>query len=459
MSFTSNIFILGMFPVFIIAYYLLRNKKNVRLFLLFVFNIIFYIWGGISAAIVLLTICIITWLFCRLCENNKNKVLFGTGCVLLAIPLIFFKYINFIFSNLNLVIKTSVTFENIILPLGISFFTFQAISCLSDTYHSRLENRPTFYEIFQYLSFFPTVVSGPIMRFGNYREGMKSNITIQNLNEGILRFSLGLIKKVLIADKIAILANYYFDGVANGTSFSTVGLWIGSIAYTLQIFFDFSGYTDMAVGIGYMLGFELPENFNKPYLATSVQDFWSRWHMSLTSWFRDYIYIPLGGNRCSKTKHIRNLLVVWLVTGIWHGAEWTFVIWGLIYFVFQLGEKYVAKWGNIKNKWYGHIYTLLIVNFLWVIFRANNLSTAINYLKGMFGVTSCSISLESKALRFIPFVIIIIILCLPWGKWLKNIFNKKWFVCVRYIIVILLFIISISAVLNSDFAPYIYGNF
>lgn len=175
---------------------------------------------------------------------------------------------------------------------------------------------------------------------------------------------IGLCKKVLIADKIAVLADYYFDGIAKGNTYSVWGLWIGSAAYTLQLYFDFSGYSDMAIGIGGLLGFKIPENFNKPYQSGSIREFWRRWHISLCTWFRDYVYIPLGGNRCSVIKHVRNMLIVWLLTGIWHGANWNFVIWGLGYFILLIAENYIAPLKNIGKHWYGHIYSLFFVNLL-----------------------------------------------------------------------------------------------
>ena len=267
-----------------------------------------------------------------------------------------------------------------------------------------------------------------------------------------------LCKKVLIADKIAALTDYYYNGVAVGNTYSVIGLWIGSIAYTLQLYFDFSGYSDMAIGMGQLMGFDILENFNRPYTATSIQDFWKKWHISLSQWFRDYIYIPLGGNRCIVPIHILNLFIVWLITGLWHGADWSFVIWGLGYFVLLVGEKYLPFMKKMKEHWYGHLYALFFVNLLWIPFRAGNLAVAHNYIAGMFGVNGLG-SVEFKAIRFLPFLLFVVILCLPWNNVLKKYKDKLWFKIVKGIIILILAVFSICAVINSSYMPYIYGNF
>ncbi|MCR5715916.1 MAG: hypothetical protein K6G23_03630, partial [Lachnospiraceae bacterium] len=294
------------------------------------------------------------------------------------------------------------------------------------------------------------------------------------------------------------LADYYFDGIAAGGSYSAAGLWLGSIAYSLQLYFDFSGYSDMAIGIGAMLGVSIPENFSQPYLASSISDFWRRWHKSLTSWFRDYIYIPLGGNRVSIAKHLRNMLIVWLITGIWHGANWTFVVWGLGYFVLLVLEKYLPIHGHGAEKhvpihghgaekhvprhgngsiWsvLGHVYALFFVNLLWVLFRAKDLACAGVYLRGMF--TLQGIAPEAFALRFAPFLCACIAL-IPIGALVSRkqeksgafiaseaaaqaSLNKAWFVTeiLRTIVLMLLFVFCAAAVMNSAYTPFIYGNF
>jgi D-alanyl-lipoteichoic acid acyltransferase DltB (MBOAT superfamily) len=307
-----------------------------------------------------------------------------------------------------------------------------------------------------YLLFFPTVTSGPIFRFRNFKDGLNGKINVSNYGNAIDRIIIGLSKKVLVADKIAVLADYYFDGVAAGVSYSSLGLWIGSIAYTLQLYFDFSGYSDMAIGIGQLMGFDICQNFNDPYQANSISDFWKRWHISLSQWFRDYVYIPLGGNRCTKKRHILNLLIVWILTGIWHGADWSFVLWGFGYFVLLTVEKYVPAMKKIGNHWYGHVYALFFINFLWIPFRADNLYVAFQYISGLFGKSG---GVERKAITFLPYMAIAICLCLPWKRLLEQYKSKKLWLALKGCVMLVLAGLAFCAVVNASYAPYIYGNF
>ena len=260
-----------------------------------------------------------------------------------------------------------------------------------------------------------------------------------------------------MADKIAILADYYFDGIAVGNTYSSAGLWVGSLAYTLQLYFDFSGYSDMAIGFGGLMGFRIGENFNKPYQASSISDFWKRWHISLSRWFRDYVYIPLGGNRCTMPRNILNLLIVWLLTGIWHGADWSFVLWGVGYFALLATEKYVPFVKKMETHWTGHVYALFFINLLWIPFRAKNLHVAGKYIYGMFGGGRGP--LEHKAISFIPFLVLAILLCFSWDRWTGWLKQKWWFKIFKEIGTILLAAWAVCAVVNSSYTPYIYGNF
>lgn len=363
----------------------------------------------------------------------------------LLLPLLLFKYFN-IGSGLFAI-------------AGISFFTFEAISCLCDVYRGEVERAPSIGEMSLYFSFFPTIVSGPIIRMKNFREGMEKAPKFMDFQEGVVLFVKGLSKKVLLADKLAPLANYYFDGVAAGSSFSLPGLWIGSFAYTLQLYFDFSGYSDMAIGIGRVLGYRLPLNFKEPYQAGSIQEFWRRWHISLSTWFRDYVYIPLGGSRCKAAGQVRNLLVVWVLTSAWHGADWTFLIWGIGYFLLLILEKYVLPLDRMRGKWYAHFYVLFCVNLLWVPFRASDVSSFIQYVKGMFGISFGGILLEEKGLRFLPFLLLCGLLCAPWRRVIEACRELWWFKMVRNILMCAAAYLAVCAVINSSYAPSIYGNF
>lgn len=446
MSFTSTFFLTGLLPGLILLFYIFRKNPTIRQVLLFMANLALYlVGGGTRTLFLLLAICVLTWLFCRLCAKYHRKGLLLTCCMILLIPLILFKYTDIV--------------SELFIVVGISFFTFEAISCLCDVYWGKTGGAPSLTEILTYLSFFPTVTSGPIVRIKNFKEGMKNTLCLEDFQQGSILLVKGLCKKILLADKLTPLVSYYFDGVAAGNMFSLPGLWIGSFAYTLQLYFDFSGYSDIAIGISRMLGYHIPLNFQKPYQAKSIQDFWRRWHISLSTWFRDYVYIPLGGSRCSIAKQLRNLFVVWSLTGIWHGADLTFLIWGMGYFLLLIAEKYVPQIRRIGEKWYGHLYALFWVNLLWVPFRAQNLYTFVRYLKGMFGISSGGTSLEEKGMRFVPFLVFCILLCTPWQNVVDKYRELWWFKVMRGILIIGAAYLAICAVINSSYAPYIYGNF
>jgi len=386
MTFTSNIFLVGLLPWFVLFYYR-KNRKCSKKILIFLANSFFYIWGGIGAFIFICFFSAFVWMFLTIIYNSGNRVLFGIFLCVTSIPLLTVKYTVFLISNANIIWGCGLQIPEIIMPIGISFYTFEAISLLCDVYTGKIKDKISMGDVYLYLTFFATVISGPIIRFQDFIDGFDNDIDIGNCGAAIERIIMGLSKKVLIADKIAVLADYYFDGVALGNTYSCTGLWIGSITYTLQLYFDFSGYSDMAIGIGGLLGFKICENFDKPYYANSISDFWKRWHISLSRWFRDYVYIPSGGNRCSVPRHIRNLFIVWALTGMWHGADWSFVVWGLGYFMLIVIEKYVPIMKKAGLHWWGHIYSLFCINLLWIPFRAADLSVAGKYISGMFGAS------------------------------------------------------------------------
>ncbi len=444
MSFTSGLFLIGILPWFMAMFFLLRRKDIAKTIMIFLMNCIFYIWGGTNAFVFLCVYSLIIWFFTTLIRVARNRV--STVCFSIAAagPLLFVKYFNG---------------TNLFVPLGISFFTFQAMSLIVDMYRKKITGKVSLPEVFLYLSFFPTVTSGPIIRFEEFKNGL-SNKKAYDFGKSFERIATGLCKKVLIADKLGLLADYYFNGTAIGNHYSVIGLWIGSIAYTLQLYFDFSGYSDMAIGIGSMMGFEIRENFNKPYRAVSISDFWKRWHISLTAWFRDYIYIPLGGNRCGKGRHIFNMFVVWLITGAWHGADLSFIIWGMGYFILLTLEKYIPAINKTLKGFAGHLYTLFFVNLLWVPFRAADLKLTGLYLKGLFGLGGAGgVILETRTIRFLPFFALAILLCFPLEKLYNRFRDKKVFVLLRNGMMVLFTLLAICAVVNATYAPYIYGNF
>lgn len=458
MTFTSSIFLVGLLPWFLLLAALTGKHNNVKIILLILMNSIFYLWGGVGAFFFVCGFAFFVGLFCKVIVRSGEKSLFVLFLVLTILPLLFVKYSGFVIGNLNSLLGRPPVYHKMMIPLGISFFTFQAVSLLSDVYSGKITGKVSFLEVYTYLTFFPTVTSGPIMRFGNFKKGLMGGNCPVPYSASMEKIVLGLGKKVLIADKLAILANYYFDGITAGKSFSCAGLWIGSMAYTLQLYFDFSGYSDMAIGIGQLLGFEIGNNFNNPYQANSISDFWKRWHISLSQWFRDYVYIPLGGNRCRGSRHILNLLVVWLLTGIWHGTGWSFIMWGMGYFLLLTMEKYLPFMKEIGSKWYSHIYALFFINLLWVPFRADSLTVAVKYLAGMFGIGSRG-GVESRAAAFIPYLLVAAGLCFPWKKVFEKYMQNRICSFFKGMVMIVIFVLAISAVISSSYTTYIYGNF
>lgn len=456
MTFTSGIFLIGLLPWFIIIYSIWGKEIRTKKLFLFFANSLFILWGGIVSFLMVIFYSVVIWIFTFMLFHNKKKLIFIISIFFALIPLVFIKYVQFVLTFFNKIVGINV-YYSIVVPLGISFVTFEAISLLIDTYKNAIERCPNVIETYLYLSFFPTISSGPIMRFNEFDVGLRKSSFCIDISASIERIVFGLGKKVLIANKLSILVDYYFDGISTGNNYSSIGLWLGSIAYTLQLYFDFSGYSDIAIGVGQLLGFDIGENFNKPYQATSISMFWKRWHISLTRWFREYVYIPLGGNRCSKIRHIVNLLVVWSLTGLWHGAKWDFILWGIGHFSLLIVDKYVHINDKLKNDFIRRVYTLFFINLLWIPFRACNLKTTFRYIYEMF-IGGVGI-IEDRAIRFIPLIIIACLLCGSYEKLYQGFRENKGFMFLRGVVVISIAFLSICAVINSSYMPYIYGNF
>ena len=360
----------------------------------------------------------------------------------------------------------NLTIPSIALPIGISFFTFQAMSYVIDVYRQKGEVQTNILYVGLYISFFPQLIAGPIVRYETIADEIKNRKeTVDDFFNGFARFVVGLSKKVLLANSFAILADQTFDSAQNGDSISVMFSWLGAIAYTLQIFFDFSGYSDMAIGLGRMFGFHFLENFDYPYISTSITEFWRRWHISLGTWFRDYLYIPLGGSRCGKARNIFNLFVVWFLTGLWHGANFTFIAWGLMYFVLLVIEKLTGihkKNGKVINvfKW---IYTILFVVLGLVLFRANSISDAIVYLKSMFGLNGNVFSDGMFTGWFTQNLILLafgVVLSTPLFRVLgEKTKNSNIVGFVKSGALICLFVLSVASLVSSSYNPFIYFNF
>ena len=388
MVFSSEIFLCGFLPAVLVGYFCFARSLKAKNIFLCVASLLFYAWGEPFVVFVMIASIMANWLLALVIDRYRHRVWLIVAASFNILLLFAFKYMGFVVSNINAFVGSHIEVPQIKLPIGISFFTFQALSYVVDVYRNIVPAQRKFLGVALYISLFPQLVAGPIVRYSTVERQIASRTTsINDFVFGARRFVVGLAKKVLLADRLAEVADIYFNAPEEMfSSIPVTGLWLGAVAYAFQILFDFSGYSDMAIGLGRIFGFRFDENFNYPYSATSITDFWRRWHMSLSSWFRDYVYIPLGGNRVNRLRLLFNLFVVWCLTGLWHGANWTFIVWGLGYFILLSAEKFINK-----NRWprfilmFGRPYALLCILILWIPFRAENLGRALCYLKGMFG--------------------------------------------------------------------------
>ncbi|EGT3617253.1 MBOAT family protein, partial [Clostridium perfringens] len=381
MVFSSIIFIFRFLPIAFIIYYLTPNKfKNLNLLILSLF---FYSWGEPKYFFIMILSIIVDYSISILIEKYRERRLISKAFLIGSVSfnlgvLILFKYINFFIENINLAFGTSMSFISLTLPLGISFYTFQTMSYTIDVYRGKVRPERNIINFGAYVCLFPQLIAGPIVRYSDINNELNyRNIKINQIEEGIKEFIIGLGKKVLIANNIGLLWNEIQGlGVSNVSTFL---LWLGVIAFSLQIYFDFSGYSSMAIGLGRMLGFTFPQNFNFPYISRSMTEFWRRWHITLGNWFKEYVYIPLGGNRLGVKRTLLNLFIVWFLTGFWHGAEYNFIVWGLYFFILITLEKfYLLKYLN-KHKLVSHIYSISAIIFGWAIFVFEDLEN-IQYL-------------------------------------------------------------------------------
>lgn len=465
MLFSSVTFLFYFLPLVIIVYYICPTKyKN---YILLLASLIFYSWGGILYLPLLLISITVNFIFgLKIDKYRETKIQKNILILSIIFNVLFlgvFKYSNFLVDNMNSLFSLSINIVKIPLPIGISFYTFQAMSYVIDVYRKDGKVQKKLSDLALYISMFPQLVAGPIVRYQTVDNQINNRShSIEKFNYGIERLIIGLFKKVIISNTIGELATLIY-GIANWKmTISTA--WIGAIAYTLQIYFDFSGYSDMAVGLGKIFGFDFDENFNYPYISRSVGEFWRRWHISLGTWFKDYVYIPLGGNRGSNIKTYRNLAIVWIVTGIWHGASWNFVVWGVYFGIFIMMERaFLNKILNKSPKIMQHMYLLLIVVVGWVIFSQPSLESAIEYIKIMFGFgeyplingyTNFYINEYWRA------ILMSIILSTPVLKNLnKNKLTSNIIFIIRPIVLIGSFALVIIYLINSTFNPFIYFNF
>ena len=458
MVFSSTIFLFLFFPALFFLYYnpFFKGRKF-RNIVLLIASLFFYAWGEPVFVFLMIISIIISWFLGLLLQKNHSKVTLSIGILYYLLILFIFKYLSFFASQLGILLNKDFSFIDIALPIGISFFSFQLMSYLFDIYYGKVNAQRNPLYVGLYISFFPQLIAGPIIRYNQIeKEIVDRTETKENVICGMQRFIYGLAKKVLIANYIAQIA----DNIFYLKDMSVLTAWFGAIVYTLQIYFDFSGYSDMAIGLGRIFGFHFPENFNYPYIAKSITEFWRRWHISLSTWFRDYVYIPLGGNRVKKSRWVLNLFVVWLLTGIWHGANWTFILWGLIYFAFLLMEKltgFSKKIGRLS-----HIYTLVVVILAWVIFRSDSISCAGSYIGKMFGIGSkgfCDATFLNAFIKTKGIVIIGIVAATPLFKKLIGYLRLKKLEFIENIWIIIIFIASLLQIISSSYNPFIYFNF
>lgn len=473
MLFSSVVFILYFLPFALLLYFITAFSKKLQNVVLLLLSLVFYAWGEAEYVLIMVLAILFNYIFGLLVGKFRDNNKLGKGFLALGIicnlSLLFvFKYLAFFLKNINSVQSFQITIPSLALPIGISFFTFKAVSFLIDTYKGKFKTEKNPLNVGLYIAFFPELLAGPISRYGNIVEQIKNRKnTWQKFSVGTCRFITGLGKKVIIANSMAALVDKIFQMNINSSIPVTLA-WLGSIAYTLQIYFDFSGYSDMAIGIGLMFGFKFEENFNYPYISKSITEFWRRWHISLSSWFRDYVYFPLGGSRVlNKDKLIRNLLIVWVLTGIWHGSEWTFIMWGFLNFVVIAFEKIVSfeDW-EIKST-YKHLYALFIINLGWVIFRAKDLIEAGKYIGSMFGTMHNGfwsdytfMFIKENAIIFLAAIILSTSISKKVNKFIVE--KRRGSVVFEIIYpfaIISLFILCLSYIVKGTYSPFIYFKF
>ncbi len=464
----SSLTFLTMFLPAVLALYYLADKKY-RNAILCLASLFFYAWGEPKFIILMIVSIVANYWFARwinTVKKNRKKPLLVLAIIFNLALLGFFKYFNFGVSIFESTFGAQLNVPIIELPIGISFYTFQILSYVIDVYRGKVKMQKNIVTLATYIALFPQLIAGPIVQYADVEKQLeKRKESVDLLIAGLKRFVIGLAKKIIIANNVAMIADTLYEQPIGEVS--TLGLWLAAIAYTLQIYFDFSGYSDMAIGLGKMFGFNFLENFNYPYLATSVKDFWRRWHISLSKWFRDYIYIPLGGNRVSKIKWVRNILVVWMLTGLWHGANWNFIIWGLYYGVILLIEgTLLAKPLEKAPKVLRYILTMLVVIVGWTIFRVEDLNALGETLGKMFGIGG---SLELSAVFYsnysmivaLPYILVGIIFATPFVRTMlvKLVAKHTWLIPVKYLIYLALFGIALVFLISSSYNPFIYFRF
>ena len=473
MVFSSLLFIFAFLALNLIVYR--KVAPRYRNQVLLGFSLVFYAWGGPKFLVLLLLDTLVSWFFALRISATERKstrkaLLVGELVCLLGV-LGFFKYLGFFLTNWQALFGVPEVIPTFVLPIGISFYPFQLISYVVDVYRGKVAAQPRFWKLLLYASLFHQCIAGPIVRYETIASEIDfRKVTREDTFAGIRRFCVGLAKKAVLANSCAAVADSLLNGGVEAlSSQSTMGLWLGMIFYTFHIYLDFSAYSDMAIGMGRMVGFHYLENFDHPYMAKSIQSFWRKWHISLSSWFRDYVYIPLGGSRRGNLITVRNALVVWALTGFWHGASWNFVFWGLYYFVFLMLERFVIK--DRMPKGVNHVYTILVVIFGWVLFRFTSNAELLCVLKGMLGFAGGGfINLQAQTIFAgnVFLFLFCIIACTDAGTRIRKAMLEKpepgsalfkAAVAIDAITPILLLLLAVIALIGNSYNPFIYFRF
>lgn len=466
MVFSSTIFLCVYLPLVLLGYYICP-KKGRNLFLL-IASLVFYAWGEPKYVFLMIFSILVNYIFGRLMDKNRGrqkrmKLLLVLSVVIDLGLLSVFKYTDFVITNINAIFGSSFDLLNIALPIGISFYTFQAMSYTIDVYRNDVRVQKNLIDFGMYITMFPQLIAGPIVRYADVQDQLaERSVTTADFSEGIMRFVVGLGKKVLLANQMgAVWSEIY----ALGGDVSALMAWTGAIAYTFQIYFDFSGYSDMAIGLGRMFGFKFPENFRYPYQSVSITDFWRRWHITLSTWFKEYLYIPLGGNRRGLARQALNLLIVWSLTGFWHGAGWNFVMWGLYYFVILFIEKlFLLKALDKLPKFFRHVYALLLIIIGWVIFASDDVSVLLPFLGSMFGANGAVGGMDVYTL--LTKAALLVICCIASTELPKKLFlsaagamNEKAAFTLKSVLTIALLALSMILLIGDSYNPFLYFRF
>jgi len=466
MEFSSLLFLFIFFPIFIFSYFIFKNRTY-RNIILLIFSLFFYAWGEPIYILLMILSIIVNYFLAIFIDkyNKKAKLILLISIIFNIGLLIIFKYTDFLIDSFNLIFDTDMQRQNIALPIGISFYTFQVLSYVIDVYWKKVNVQKNILFLGCYITAFPQLIAGPIVKYSTVeKELINRNENIEETASGIRLFIRGLAKKVIIANNVGFIADSIL--LLSPNEYGFIGSLVAMVSYTLQIYFDFSGYSDMAIGMGRMLGFHFDKNFDYPYISKSITEFWRRWHISLSTWFKEYVYIPLGGNRVGKLRLILNILIVWILTGIWHGASFNFLLWGLFYGIILLVEKLVL--GKILKKLPNalkHIYVIIVVIIGWTIFRNESIVQIKNVLSSLIGVNGLGdfnifIFTQTLSFKYLIAFVLGIVFSTPI---LSKIFTKfktiKYFDLVLDILIIIVFILCIINLVSGSYNPFIYFRF